>query len=44
MMNKETEPEARIRVYFQDCLHTMDVDLEYAIKQAKRIGGEVLHT
>ena len=47
IMNKETTTESkeRFRVYFQDRLHTMDVDLEYAIeKQAKRIGGEVFYT
>ena len=43
--NKEKEEphKSRYLIVFAECNHTMDVD-EYAIKQAKRIAGEVFYT
>jgi hypothetical protein len=44
--NRETKEleNPRYRIAFAECNHTMDVDLEYAIKQAKRIAGEIFFT
>jgi hypothetical protein len=38
--NRETELEKeqpRYRIHFDGCLHTMDTDLQFRIKEAKRI-------
>ena len=36
IMNKEEEEDVMYRIYFSECNHTMDANLQFLIKEAKR--------